>query len=141
MKNRDQLAPYVWAILELGQSEIFGSQDNPRIIFYHSFTDYGAKDDETPWCSSFMCAAHEETGHKSTRSAAAISWATWGIPGDGKIGDIAVFRRKGGHHVAFVHIDVDKASKFVMVLGGNQANKVCVETYRIEDLICFRRLP
>lgn len=138
-KTKEQLKPYFWAICELGQNEIPRSQQNPRIVFYHSFTSLKAETDEVPWCSSFMCAAHEESGVKSTKSAAANSWLTWGVKSDGTAGDIAVFTRDGGNHVAFVHNDVKSSDKYVMVLGGNQSNRVCVAYYPVDNLLGFRR--
>lgn len=134
-----KLAPFKWAQGELGQSEISGSKDNARIVYYHGFTTLKATDDETPWCSSFMCAAHETQGIRSTRSAAAKSWATWGKEGDGSVGDIAVFKRTGGHHVAFINKKFQRGASVVNVLGGNQSNKVRVSDYDASNLIAIRR--
>lgn len=135
-----KLAPYNWAKGELGQSEISGSKDNARIVYYHSFTTLKATDDETPWCASFVCAALENAGFKSTRSAAAKSYATYGVAGDGSVGDIAVFKRPGGHHVAFINKKYVKGSALVNVLGGNQSNKVRVSDYEAANLIAIRRV-
>jgi len=134
-----EMAPYEWARKELGVHEIPGSKHTPRIVWYHSFTTLKATDDETPWCSAFMCAAAESTGFKSTKSAAAISWKNYGKEGDGSVGDIAVFSRTGGNHVAFVNKKFTKGDSVVEVLGGNQGNKVSVANYSADRLLGFRR--
>ena len=63
---------------ELGQNEIAGSRDNPRIVDYHGSTSLNASDDETPWCASFVNWVMEQAGIEGTDSAAAMSWADWG---------------------------------------------------------------
>lgn len=136
----NRLSPYNWAKGELGQSEIAGSKDNARIVFYHSFTSLKATDDETPWCSSFVCAALEENGFKSTRSAAAKSYIGFMAKGDGSVGDIAVLKRPGGHHVAFINKKFVAGSSTIELLGGNQSNKVRVSNYSAADLLDIRRV-
>lgn len=45
---------YLVAKTQLGQKEISGSKDNPKIVEYHDATTLKATDDETPWCASFV---------------------------------------------------------------------------------------
>lgn len=142
MSNR--LAPYEWAKQEHAKHirEVIGKENNPRIVWYHSHTTLRATDDETPWCSAFMCACAENAGFKSTRSAAAKSWATYGEEGTGEIGDIAVFKRgTSGHHVAFVNKPYRKGDRLINVLGGNQGNAISAVDYKAENLIAIRRFP
>jgi len=145
MKDETQtaLTPYEWAKKEwlLGIKEISGKDHNPRIVWYHSFTTLRATDDETPWCSSFMCAAAESTGFKSTRSAAAKSWLTYGEEGNGDVGEMVVFKRGAGHHVAFVNKTFKQGDKFISVLGGNQSDSVSVAKYKTDNLLAFRKFP
>lgn len=131
--------PYLWALGELGQAELAGSPTNPRIAWYASFTTLHATDDETPWCSAFMCAAAESGGYPSTKSAAASSWLTYGEAGSGLIGEIAVFKRPGGHHVAFVHQCYLKGDSVIWCLGGNQKDQVCVTALSASHLLGFRK--
>jgi uncharacterized protein (TIGR02594 family) len=135
---RDPLAPFNLALKELGQAEIPGPANNKRIVYYHSFTDLKATTDKIPWCSSFMCAMAELAGFKSTRSAKAKSWIDYGAPGMGRAGDIAVFTRPGGGHVAFVYKDYQPGSSLIFCLGGNQDDKVCVKSYSVSRLLAFR---
>lgn len=134
----DPLAPYRLAQKELGQSEIHGSINNERILYYHSFTTLKATDDETPWCSSFVCCMAELAGFLSTRSAQAKSWIDFGTLGHGKLGDIAIFVRQSGGHVAFVNKDYMEGDDYIECLGGNQNNSVCVKLYPKKNLITFR---
>lgn len=145
------LKPYEWAKRErlLNIKEVAGKEHNPRIVKYHSFTTLRATDDETAWCSAFMCAAAELNGFKSTRSAAAKSWETYGVEvklEDAQIGDILIFNRKSNQnpnarHVTFLDAKIKEGDKFVQCLGGNQGNMVCVAKYKLDDLIAIRRFP
>lgn len=127
---------YDIALGEMDQSEISGSRDNPRIVEYHSVTSLSADDDETPWCASFVSWCLEKSNIRSTRSARAKSYATWGSKLDSpKLGCIAVFTRTGGGHVAFF---VSESATHVKVLGGNQGNKVSIASYSKANLIGYR---
>lgn len=138
-KKLNVLAPYNWAKGEIGTKEIAGSKDNAAIVEYHRYTTLKATDDETPWCSSFLCAAAEKNGFKSTRSAAAKSWRTYGVEGDGSVGDIVCLTRSGGNHVAFLARKFKQGDRTLYLLGGNQNNKVGYSEYDASRLVCFRR--
>jgi uncharacterized protein (TIGR02594 family) len=138
-KKLSVLGPYNWAKSHAGEKEIAGSKDNAFVVYCHGFTTLKATDDETPWCSSLMCAAAENAGFKSTRSAAAKSWRTYGAEGDGSVGDIACFTRPGGNHVTFVNKKYVKGSGIVECFGGNQGNALKVSNYSEANLVCFRR--
>lgn len=132
----------VWlkiAFSEVGQKEIPGSKDNPRIVEYHSITSLKATDDETMWCSSFVCWVLEMCGIKSTRSAASRSYLNYGEKlSKGKRGCIAVFSRPPSTtsgHVAFYLYETDN---HIAVLGGNQDNQVKVSLYKKSNLIGYR---
>jgi uncharacterized protein (TIGR02594 family) len=139
MKMKNLLAPYEWALRELGISEVAGVENNPRIVWYHSFTKLKATDDETPWCSAFVCAAAKSTGFPSTDSAAASSWMSYGGMGSGRKGEIVVLHRDGGAHVGFVNKDFKMTDSEIFVLGGNQGNKVCIKAFNPDHILAFRR--
>jgi uncharacterized protein (TIGR02594 family) len=121
---------------EHGVKEAAGGAHHPRILEYHQATDLRATTDEVPWCAAFVSWVLRESGLPSTRSAAAISYATYGEPlNHPEKGCIAVFRRSGGHHVGFVE---DYDATHVLVLGGNQGNAVSTAKYSRADLIGFR---
>jgi len=126
------------ALLDLGKgvTEIAGPEDNPDIVQAHSYTTLGAKDDETPWCSSEMCKWMERAGIPSTKSAAAASWGTWGRElKNGQLGCVVVMSRTGGNHVA-LYLDEDDVG--VYCLGGNQGNRVSVRRYSWDRVSHFR---
>lgn len=127
------------AFAEYGVREIAGKPSNPRIVEYAATTSLKATDDETPWCSSFVSYVLTKAGYESTHSAAARSWLTAGQPCPPRFGAICVFKRPGtptSGHVAFL---VDRPNANVMlVLGGNQTNRVCCASYRVQDLLDVR---
>ncbi|WCL80038.1 TIGR02594 family protein [Saprospira sp. CCB-QB6] len=112
---------------ELGVTEIPGAEDNPRVIEYHSTTG-GFRDDETPWCASFVNWVMNKAGQGGTGSAAAMSWAKYGKKVDQPAyGAIAVLSYGGGKgHVGFV---VGKKGSNVLLLGGNQSNMVKISAF------------
>lgn len=125
--------------LQLNVAEQPGKRHNPRILEYHRSTTLRAGNDETPWCSSFVCWCMEQAGIESTQSAAARSWLNWGYEiEDAREGAIAVFRRgkkSWQGHVGFV---VSETPSYINLLGGNQNNSVSVARYSKSKLISIR---
>lgn len=125
---------------ELGQREIPGDEDNPRILEYAQTTSLEAHDDETPWCSAFINWVMEQSGLLLTRSAAARSWLTWGIPLAGpEWGAVAILSRPpnpASGHVGLVEgiVGVDR----VAILGGNQGNAVSVAVFSRSRVLAYR---
>jgi uncharacterized protein (TIGR02594 family) len=93
-------------------------------VDYHATTSLGAKNDQTPWCSSFVNWVMGQSGQQGTGSAGSQSWRNWGQDAQGPLmGSIVVFSYgKGQGHVGFV-VGTDKNGN-LMVLGGNQVNQV-----------------
>ncbi len=115
------------------------TEHNPRVIEYHATTG-GFKDDETPWCSSFVNWVMKKAGHGGTNSAAAVSWRNWGQKVDEPAyGAIAVIDWDGPGpgwkgHVGFV---VGKQGSSILLLGGNQANAVNVKTFGTSKVVAY----
>ncbi len=130
------------AIHELGQSERKGRVHNDRIVAYHQATTLAASDDETPWCSSFVCWCLEVSGLRSTQSAAARSFLSWGQEvalAEALRGDIVVLSRNKpwqGHVGFFWGHGPDGK---IQVLGGNQDGRVSVQDYDSDRLLSVRR--
>ena len=125
-----------WA--ELGQREVRGSADNPRIRSY--FKHVGANHpDEVPWCAAFVGACLERVGQASTRSLMARSYLGWGTRLDeGMPGAIAVLSRgrdPGAGHVGFL---VGETEASVILLGGNQSDAVTVDAFPKSRLLGLR---
>jgi uncharacterized protein (TIGR02594 family) len=125
--------------MALGVDEIPGPEDNPRIVGYHQTTTLAAEDDETPWCSSFVNWCVQQTGLQGTKSASARSWLGWGreLPAPQR-GCIVVLSR-GSHaqqgHVGFYHED---AGERILVLGGNQGNRVNISSFLKSRVLSYR---
>lgn len=124
---------------ELGQAEVAGSGNNPRIVEYHAATSLHAQSDEVPWCSSFVNWVMRQAGYIGTNSAAARSWIGWGAPTQPRYGAITVIKRKhaghdaatgssSGFHVAFL---VELTSTRVRLLGGNQSDMVKLSNFHL----------
>lgn len=135
---------------EIGVKEIVGGE-NARIIEYHSSTTLHAKEDEIPWCSSFVNWCIEHAGLKGTKNALAKSWLSWGIDITHPVlGCICVIRRKQkgndkvtgsttGYHVGFWITAQDNR---VHLLGGNQSDQVKISSFELGSYeICGYKMP
>lgn len=116
---------------ELGTKEFSGSLNNPKIVsFWKDARLSWILDDATPWCAGFANAMLERAGYKGTRKANARSFLNWGINlnngfrSDPYYGSIIVFNRPPSlwnGHVGFL---VAHDQNHVLVIGGNQGDKV-----------------
>jgi len=137
--------PIAWARGELGQREVAGPNDNPRIRWYHSHSaNIGSREhpDEVAWCSSFLNAAADETGFKKTDNALARSWATYGHDAGDKVaeGDIVVLKTPSSFHVTLASAPFDRTkAKTFEGLGGNQANTVKLSSFACSHIVACRK--
>ena len=125
----------------LGLSEVPGKEHNSKIIGWWKAIKSAFRDDETPWCAAFVGGVLEECGIKSSRSAAARSYLNWGFPlGGPAVGAVVVFWRNSPYgsvgHVGFV-VGKDKTGN-LMVLGGNQGDKVSIASFSPMRVLDFR---
>ena len=133
------MTAYQIATGEIGQKEIIGAGNNPRVVEYHQSTTLKATSDDVPWCSSFVNWCVTQAGLRGTNSAAARSWLDWGQVVDLPIeGDIVIFKRGNppSGHVAFF---VKSSGDLVYVLGGNQSDQVKISAYKRGDVLGYRR--
>lgn len=124
---------------ELGVVEYAGSRHNSRILDYFARAGHPeVHDDETAWCSAFACFCFETSNVKSARTLWARSWAKWGVPlRNPQLGAVVVLTRGDGGHVGlFIRYSDD--GRHVLLLGGNQSNKVCYSWFPIERIIAVR---
>lgn len=143
MSNKS-LQAFEIAVGEIGVREIVGGLHSERVLEYHKATKLKAKDDETSWCASFMIYCFKKAGVKIPKkvNASARSLLHFGKPTtDPKVGDIAVFWRGSydswmGHGGFFA----GREGKYIIVLGGNQGNKVCYKHIPESKLLGFRRV-
>lgn len=115
------------ALAEQGQAEKPGASHNPRILEYHATTGLKAKEDEVPWCASFVGWCLEQAGLKSTGSASARSYESWGVPLSVPVlGAVIVGTRPGGGHVGFY---MGQHNGRWLLINGNVSNKVTVSPF------------
>lgn len=137
---KTQSKPFELALTQLGTKEIKGVENNPIIAEYLATTTLNkelASQDETAWCSAFVNWCVTKSGLKGTNSAWAKSWLNYSKPTRlAKCGDIAVFKRGDtSGHVAFY---INTINDDVIILGGNQSDKVCISTYPKIKLLGIR---
>jgi hypothetical protein len=77
----------------------------------------------------------------------ALAWANFGLPVNWKaslnniwVGDVGVFVRQGGGHVATI-VGVSTDGKYIFCLGGNQDNAVNIKMIPTSRLYAVRRPP
>ena len=116
---------------ELGQREIDGSTDNPRILaYFRAVGQDGILHDEVPWCAAFVGACLERAGIASTRSLMARSYEGWGAPlDDGRLGAVVVMSRGGDPSLGHVGFLLGEDDDHVFLLGGNQGDAVTVAAF------------
>ncbi len=140
-----------YAEKQIGIREIRGSRHEPRILAMakraSAWLGISVKDDETPWCGTFVADCMQAAGYKPPRGFIGVrakAWASWG--NDVGLaatrpwrGSIAVFGREGGGHVGFV-VGV-YAGGDLAILGGNQADAVNIRRFPRKRLIALRWPP
>jgi uncharacterized protein (TIGR02594 family) len=128
-----------------GIEEIPGiKSNNPLIVEWSQRILQWVRDDEVPWCSSYLNAICQDAGFEHSGKANARSWLDVGtsIPLDKvKIGDIVVLWRSSpnswkGHVGIYIRHD----SNYIWLHGGNQNNAVNISAYPISRILDIRRL-
>nr|WP_295956811.1 TIGR02594 family protein [Rhodoferax sp.] len=115
-------------------------QSNPRITAYHAGTHIAGYDDKAAWCSSFVNWTLAQVGITGTGSALARSWLDWGQPLDAPVpGCIVVLTRDNptgwtGHVGFYLRTQGDQ----VLLLGGNQLDCVCENSYPLASVLGYR---
>lgn len=108
--------------------------------YFKKYTGWNYSVDKTPWCAAFVNAIVGEAGYKTTGSFMARSFLHWGKEvSSPRKGDVVVFSRgrPPSGHVAFY---VGKYGRdHILVLGGNQRDRVCVKAYPKHRILGYRR--
>jgi uncharacterized protein (TIGR02594 family) len=123
-------------------TELTGNEHHPLIQWFHMLCALGPdRPDETPWCSSFANGVCWLLRLPRSKSAAARSWLTVGVPIELRAArpgyDVVVLERGAGGHVGFF-AGQDDASVFL--LGGNQSDAVSVAPFPKATILGVRRL-
>ncbi len=129
----------------IGLKEIRGSQHAPEILALWRDAGVPFSDDETAWCAGFVGGCLVRGGAKSSGSAAARSYATWGVDcltnGTSQIplGAVVVYSRPPSEwsgHVGFA-VGITEG-RSIMTLGGNQKDSVNIAPLSVDRLIAAR---
>lgn len=128
---------------ELGVKETKGHKHNKRVVEYHSTSTGKYKNDEIPWCGSFVNWVMLQSGITKTVKypERAKAWKDFGtVIYEPTLGSIAIKNRRGGGHVCFV-VGESKNSKSLYCLGGNQGDAVTIKKYKKSAFTDFRLPP
>lgn len=122
-----------------GTQERQGAGSNPVILGWArelGLRNYTA--DSIPWCGLFVAIVAHRAGKPLAASPLwARSWADWGTKSPkAALGDVLVFVRNGGGHVALY---VGEDSDYYHCLGGNQGDAVSIVRISKERCIAVRR--
>ena len=125
-----------------GTKELSGDENNPLIIRWAK--EIGGwiggwyLQDSTPWCGLFVGLVVKRAGfpHDQTMLTAQ-KWRNYGAPvKEPMLGDVLVFKRKGGGHVGFYY---GEDHECYHVLGGNQSDAVNIKRIKKTRLMAARR--
>lgn len=122
----------------IGLREIHGAPTAPLIASWLQRLGAWWRDDETPWCGTFIAAVMQESSLKIPAAwYRAKEWASYGVGLSAPtLGCIAVLERPGGGHVGIV-VGKD-ANGNLMVLGGNQGDAVSIVPISPSRAIAYR---
>jgi uncharacterized protein (TIGR02594 family) len=129
----------------IGQKEIPGVKSNSWIESIWRNIDALAvfatgqyDDSRVPWCGAFLAEVMKEIGYFiPPQPYRAKSWLEWGVPVTHAMhGAVVVFARVGGAHVG-ICVGKNKDGT-INVLGGNQKDSVCIESFPLTNVIGFR---
>lgn len=116
----------VEALKLYGITEKAGDQDNPEILAWAKELNIPAYiHDSIAWCGLFIAYVAKQAGKGVIKDPLwAANWSKWGTAQTvAMLGDVLLFRRPGGNHVA-IYVGEDDVSYHV--LGGNQGDKVSI---------------
>jgi uncharacterized protein (TIGR02594 family) len=125
----------------IGVREIPGVASSPVIVGWLIRLKAWWRDDLTPWCGVFVAFCLLETGIRPPAAwYRAKAYLEWGTPlAAPAYGCIVVFNRAGGGHVGFV-VGKDEHGR-LMVLGGNQGDRVSIAPFDMSRVAGYRLPP
>ncbi len=150
MPNLEGRSPWMELVWKEEAKNLVETGTNKEIQKFFDGTPYesqmknGTKDEtDIAWCAAFVNWIMKHYGYegvttdKGYDAVRALKWATWAEGKDlGKpvYGAIAVKTRSGGGHVGFV---AGKKGNKVVILGGNQSQKLYCVSYDISDYFAY----
>ena len=123
-----------------GTLEASGDEDNPTILAWAAELGLSAiySHDVVPWCGLYLAVVAHRAGKPiPDLPLRALSWADFGVHSPAPaLGDVLVFRRQAGGHVALY---VGQDSEAYHCLGGNQSDSVCIRRIDRDRIYAVRR--
>lgn len=139
-RSSEEPAWLVHALSWLGVSERQGRPAHPEILAF--FRDAGhpeISDDSVAWCAAFAGACLARSGIAPTGSLRARSYLDWGRPLDvPRRGAIAVLSRGSNTALGHVGFLVEARGDKVLILGGNQGDKVSIAAFPRSRVLSYR---
>ena len=136
--------------------ELPGASHSPFIQWCFESCGYGPETpDEVAWCSAFLNRLAWLQRLPRSKSAAARSWLTVGVPiarVDARVGDVVILSRGSGSqpgpevtsdapgHVGLFAGWGDVAQTQILLLGGNQGDAVSIAPFPAGRILGIRRL-
>lgn len=129
------------AFTHKGMREIPGPKHNPTIIKWLIKLKAWWKEDETPWCGTFIAHCLDAVGLMIVKHwYRAKAWIDHGQPcslTSIPFGAICVKGRVGGGHVFFA-VAQSRDGNTIYGLGGNQSNCVNITSFKRSEIIAAR---
>ena len=128
-------------------SRVLGANENDQNALIREFLADGGVDLDpavTAWCAAFVNSVLAQNGIDGTKSNLARSFLDWGekteTPAEGDIVVLSRGRRDGwkGHVGLFQGFDENGD---ILMLGGNQSDRVSIKAYPKERLLGYRTQP
>lgn len=130
----------VQALRLYGTLEKIGPDSNPEILAWAEEVGLSSTytGDDIPWCGLFVATVAHRAGWNVVDTPLwARSWVNFGVAADvPSLGDILVFSRDGGGHVALY---VAEDAQCYHVMGGNQSDSVSITRINKTRLLAARR--
>lgn len=127
-----------------GLREIPGPKHHRTIMEWIHRLGGWFKDDETPWCGTFVAHCLQHAGLPFPkhwyRARAYETYGTAESRDNIPYGSIAVKGRKGGGHV-FFPVAQSPDGRIIYGLGGNQNNSVNIAAFKRSEIIAVRWPP
>lgn len=133
--------------------EVAGAGADPFIVWCHASTTLKATSDEISWCSSALNRFAWMLRLPRSKSAAARSWLSVGVPvpfAQAQLGDVVILKRgpapqpgpdvlNAPGHVT-LYAGPTEATTHFNGLGCNQSDGITVARFAIADVLGVRRL-
>ena len=133
-------------------AEVDGAVSNPQVLAMLRLDNPSISDDDTPWCSAFVNYVAWLLRLPRSKDLIARSWLKIGYAVEAQsamVGfDVVILKRGIGNQPGAEVFNAPGDVGFfagwqdekILILGGNQGDRVCVAPYPFERVLSIRRL-